>query len=487
MDAQKKEVRRSITFAGRYNITQPLASGGMAEIFLARQQGLSGFEKDVVIKILKDRYRNDARVVEMFLEEARIGAYLNHPNIVHVYDVGEHDGSPFIAMEYIHGEELSNLCRRGLELGKFLPIEHAIDVVRQAAEGMGYFQHKRGEDGEGLDIVHRDISPSNLLVTRDGVLKIIDFGIARAKRPGRGTEPDGLVPGKYNYMSPEQVRGEPVDQRSDIFSLGIVLYEITVGRRLFKGPPPEVIQKITKTKVKPPTFLKRDFPPALEQVIMRALETHPEDRYQSAFELANDLEEYLRDKRLKSGPVRIAQYLDEVTSAEGGEKRPELAAAGQAWVDDDAADGLDFDRPAAPASVGRSTGSAKTPPPVVVAAPLPHPEPEENVSETNEATFVDPEPHPDLARSVEAAPLPPPPKIVEPAPSDRSAPVAKTPKPSKKKSSKTPKPEPVKRLPSSFGAGVLATRKGPNLVPFAIGGVVVALLAVVVYLLTHLK
>jgi serine/threonine-protein kinase len=472
MDVQKKEVRRSITFAGRYNITEALASGGMAEIFLARQQGLSGFEKDVVIKILKDRYRNDARVVEMFLEEARIGSFLNHPNIVHVYDVGEHDGAPFIAMEYISGEELSNLCKRGLELGRFLPIEHAIDVVRQAAEGMGHFQHKRGPNGEELEIVHRDISPSNLLVTRDGVLKIIDFGIARARRADREREPDGLVPGKYNYMSPEQVRGESVDQRSDIYSLGIVLYEITVGRRLFKGPPAEVIQKITKTKIKPPTFLKRDFPPALEQIIMRALETHPEDRYQSAFELANDLEEYLRDARLKTGPVRIAQYLDELASLDGGERRPELAAAGQAWVDDDAADVLDFDRQ------GKTPAPTPITPPRVEKKkpllPLPLPIPEEK-------TIVDDEPA-GLEKSAER--LPPPPKIIEPARSDGSA-VGPLPKKKEKKPKAAKMPS--KRLPSNFGGGVLASRRGPNLVPIAIGGVVVALLAVVVYLLTHIK
>ncbi len=341
---------RPVVLGDRYTLVRPLASGGMAEIFLARQKALAGFDKEVVVKLLKQRFRDDARVVEMFLEEARIGAVLNHPNIVHVYDVGEHDGVPFIAMELIHGEELSALCRRGLELGRFLPIQHAVDIVRQAAEGMGYFQAKRREDGESLDIVHRDISPSNLLVTQDGILKIIDFGIARARTEGgrsvegRIEEIEKLVPGKANYMSPEQARGERVDHRSDLYSLGIVLYEITVGKRLFKGRPEEVIRKIIEGKIRPPTFVRQKFPPELEAIVLRALEGHPEERYQSAYELAADLEEYLAEAGLKSGPVRIAQYLDDLRAAEGGERRSELVLIGQAWVDDDAEDALDFDR-----------------------------------------------------------------------------------------------------------------------------------------------
>jgi tRNA A-37 threonylcarbamoyl transferase component Bud32 len=334
------------TLSDRYTLLRPIATGGMAEIFLARQKSLAGFDKHVAIKLLRDRYRGEPRVVEMFLNEARVGAVLNHPNIVHVYDVAEHDKQPFIVMEHIQGDELSQLCRRGLELARFLPLEHAVDLVRQAAEALGYTHARRDDKGHALEIVHRDISPSNLIVTADGVLKIIDFGIARANWPERRDHETGekLVPGKYNYMSPEQVRGERVDHRSDIFSLGIVLYEITVGKRLFKGRPEEVMQKVTRGRIKPPTFIRRQFPPALERIVMRALEAHRDDRYGSAYELANDLEEFLRDSGLKSGPVRIAQYLDELRGAEGGERRPELIIAGEAWLDDDGEEALDFDR-----------------------------------------------------------------------------------------------------------------------------------------------
>jgi serine/threonine protein kinase len=332
-----------VAFGQRYWLLRPLATGGMAEIYLARQNAMAGFDKEVVIKRLKPELASDPRIVEMFLDEARIGAVLNHPNIVHVYDVDEEGGIPYIAMEYIVGEELNELCRRGLGHGRFLPLEHAVELIRQAAAGMGYFHAKRGSEGGafagvGLDIVHCDISPTNLLVTEDGFLKVIDFGIARSKdqRPRE----EGMIPGKLSYMSPEQATRGVVDYRSDIFSLGVVLYEITVGRRLFKGPAHEVVRRLTAGDIEAPTFVKRDFPGQLEGIIMRALERHPESRYPSAYDLADDLERFLREARLHSGPVRIARYLDELAEAAGGERRPELIAESDlAKLDEE----LDFD------------------------------------------------------------------------------------------------------------------------------------------------
>ncbi len=328
-----------VYFGDRYWLTDLLAVGGMAEIYLARQNAMAGFEKDVVIKRLKPELARDKRIVEMFLDEARIGARLNHPNIVHVYDVDEHEGLPYIAMEYIRGEELNQLCRRGLGLGNFLPLEHAVEVIRQAAAGMGYFHALRDDRGDGLEIVHCDISPTNLLVTEDGFLKIIDFGIARAKH--QRFRDSAAIPGKLSYMAPEQAKRERTDHRSDIFSLGVVLYEITVGRRLFKGPANEVVTRLIECDIQPPTFVRRDFPGPLEAVIMRALERHPDERYQSAYDLADDLEDFLRDAHLRSGPVRVARYLDELAAAAGGQRRPELISESEHARDEDA---LDFDR-----------------------------------------------------------------------------------------------------------------------------------------------
>jgi serine/threonine protein kinase len=327
-------------FGGRYTLLRRLAVGGMAEIFLARQAAMAGFEKEVVIKRLRSELAGDQRIVEMFLDEARIGALLNHPNIVHVYDVDEQGAIPYIAMEYIIGEELNELCRRGLSHKKFLPLEHAVELMRQAAAGMGYFHAKRSTDGaESLDIVHLDISPSNLLVTQDGFLKIIDFGIASS----RGQRQHGdVLPGKLGYMSPEQAARKPVDHRSDLFSLGIVLYEITVGRRLFRGPAAEVVHRLTSASVEPPTFVRRDFPTALESIVMRLLEKHPDDRYQSAYDLADDLETFLRDAQLHSGPVRIARYLDALSAVAGGPRRPELVS--ETETRRHGSDEIDFDK-----------------------------------------------------------------------------------------------------------------------------------------------
>ncbi|MFT3691854.1 MAG: serine/threonine-protein kinase [Kofleriaceae bacterium] len=331
-----------IEFGGRYTLLRRLAVGGMAEIYLARQAAMAGFEKEVVIKKLRAELADDPRVVEMFLDEAKIGAQLNHPNIVHVYDVDENEGIPYIAMEYIVGEELNELCRRGIAHGRFLPLEHAVEVMRQAAAGMGYFHAKRGAEGtalEGqpLDIVHLDISPTNLLVTQDGFMKVIDFGIARARGQNVRNE---VLPGKLSYMSPEQAARGEVDHRSDIFSLGIVLYEITVGKRLYRGPAAEVVKKLIEGEIEPPTFARRNFPPGLESIVMRALEKHPEDRYQSAYDLADDLESFLRDERMHSGPVRIARYLDMLAAASGGARRPELISEAEARA---TGEELDFD------------------------------------------------------------------------------------------------------------------------------------------------
>ena len=203
---------------------------------------------------------------------------------------------------------------------------------------MGYFHACRDEAGEHLELVHCDISPTNLLVTDEGFLKIIDFGIARAK--GHSSTHREAIPGKLSYMSPEQAAREALDHRSDIFSLGIVLYEITVGKRLFRGPAAEVMNRLRSGEVPPPTYVRRDFPTTLEGIILRTLERHPSERYQTAYELAGDLEDFLGESGLHAGPVRIARYLDQLTAALGGSSRPEL------HPDDDGhdEDELDFDR-----------------------------------------------------------------------------------------------------------------------------------------------
>ena len=295
---------------GRYSVVRHLASGGMAELYIARQEAMGGFEKPVVLKVLQPKYAENPRVVTMFLDEARLAAKLNHPSIVHVYDVADEAGMKYIAMEYIHGETSADIVKRGLAVKNYLPLEHAVHIVSQTAAGLAYAHERREPDGRVLRIVHRDVSPTNILVGYEGQTKIVDFGIARAQDELR--EESGIRPGKASYMSPEQVRGEPADYRSDIFSLGIILYELTLCQRLYRGAPEVMMRKILDDRVTPPTAITRDYPATLELIVMRALEKRPEDRYQSAEDMRHDLEEFLEESGLKSGNRRMALYMQEV-------------------------------------------------------------------------------------------------------------------------------------------------------------------------------
>jgi hypothetical protein len=383
---------------GRYTILRHLASGGMAELYIARQESVGGFEKELVVKILQPRYAENPRVVQMFLDEARLAARLNHPSIVHVYDVVDEGGRKFIAMEYIHGETIADIVTRGLELDNYLPIEHSVHIIRQAAAGLAYAHERPDADGRTLRVVHRDVSPTNILVSYEGQTKIVDFGIARAQDELR--EESGIRPGKASYMSPEQVRGGEVDYRSDIFSLGIILYELTLCQRLYRGPADQVMRRIVENKVAPPTAVRRDYPPALELVVMRALEKRVEDRYQSAEEMRHDLEEFLDDHSLRTGTRRVGLYLQDLFRgaetaasradgrlADGGRGTP--AAQPLAVVVEDNSEELDFDR-RAPLAMKVEVAPDPKPPAEKPAAPraarptpAPAPSPAGTVTETS--------------------------------------------------------------------------------------------------------
>ena len=366
---------------GRYTVVKHLASGGMAELYIARQQAVGGFEKQLVLKLLQGRYANNPRVVGMFLDEARLAAKLNHASIVHVYDVAEAEGVKFIAMEYIHGETLTDIIRRGVAVGNYLPLEHGVHIISQTAAALGYAHGRYAADGSPLRIVHRDVSPSNILVSYEGQTKIVDFGIARIQDQIR--EESGMRPGKASYMSPEQVAGSGVDYRSDIFSLGILLYEISLGQRLWRGPAEEVMQRIVEETIAPPTSVKRDYPPALELIVMKALEKRPADRYQSAEEMRNDLEEFIDEAGFRTGPRRIALYLrqlfapDTPLSDEGLAQARQLGQQGEGDsgpkpIPVDESEELNFDRRASfTMRVEAAPGSLRSSPPPRLATPVP--------------------------------------------------------------------------------------------------------------------
>jgi serine/threonine protein kinase len=297
---------------GKYEIIKRLATGGMAEIFLARVSGLPGFQKMVVIKRILPQLATSTDFVEMFLDEARIAATLQHPNVVQMYDVGVVDANYFIAMEYLHGEDVRSLMKTLFRREMKMPLEHALNIIIGVASGLHYAHEKVGFDGKRLEIVHRDVTPQNIIVTYDGAVKLLDFGIAKASNRFGETR-FGTLKGKVPYMSPEQCRGEPLDRRSDIFSLGIMLYELTLGKRLYEGKSDfEILKQIVEGTVTPPRELDPAYPPELEAICMRALEKEKDKRHQTAREMQAELEALVRADRLHVSPIALTKFMEDV-------------------------------------------------------------------------------------------------------------------------------------------------------------------------------
>ena len=294
---------------GRYQLLRKIAVGGMAEIYLARVTGAAGFEKQVVVKRILPQLAEDDEFYQMFLDEARIAATLQHPNVVQIFDVQEADGEHFIAMEYLDGADLLTVRRILAERRQGLPIQHSVYIVSGVAAGLHYAHEKVGLDGTPLRIVHRDVTPQNVLLTRDGGVKLVDFGIAKATNRMSSTGL-GTLKGKLAYMSPEQVRSAPVDRRSDIYSLGIILFELTTGRRLYRGMSElEIIQQVADTPVPPPSSILAGYPAELETIVLRALSRDPATRYQTALELQRELEAFARRHGAQSSALALSEWV----------------------------------------------------------------------------------------------------------------------------------------------------------------------------------
>src|SRR5262245_23174009 len=280
---------------GKYSLLRKLSAGGMAELFRALHRSVAGFEKLVVIKRILPSMNQDKGFIEMLLHEARVAATLSHPNIIQIFDVGHIEGKFFIAMEHIHGEDIRSIVRamKKKNVTEF-PLEHTLSIVLGMCAGLGYAHEKRDLDGATLDIVHRDISPQNIVVTFTGDVKIVDFGIAKSgTQVGEDTR-DGQLKGKVPYMSPEQASGERIDWRSDIFATGVMLFELTTGKRLFKGTSEfETLKLICDKEYPLPTQVRPGYPSALERVVMKALAKKKDERYQSAREMQGELEAFV--------------------------------------------------------------------------------------------------------------------------------------------------------------------------------------------------
>ncbi len=280
---------------GKYQLLKKLATGGMAEVFLARSEGARGFAKTVVVKRILPQFVEDARFVEMFLGEATIAAHMNHPNVVQVFDFGEADGQYYLAMEYIDGPNLRGLDKALRMKGQQLSIAQACRIVAFAAEGLQYAHDLLGEDGQPFNLVHRDISPDNVMLSRSGAVKVVDFGIAKPTTGIHQTR-SGMVKGKLAYMPPEQLAREALDRRTDVFALGVVLFELVAGGMPFNAESEvSIIQAIMdRNPFQRLAERVRDVPAALDGILAKCLAKNANDRYPSMKALQADLEAFLQ-------------------------------------------------------------------------------------------------------------------------------------------------------------------------------------------------
>jgi serine/threonine protein kinase len=282
---------------GQYRLLEKIATGGMAEVWKARMKGVEGFQKTVAIKKILPHMSDNEEFLTMFVDEAKLAAQLSHNNIIHIYDLGKIANSYFIAMEYIDGHDLRSILKKSEETGQPVTIELALFVASKIAQALDYAHRKRDFDEKELGLVHRDVSPQNFLISYEGDIKLCDFGIAKAASKASHTIA-GALKGKLQYMSPEQAWGKTIDNRSDIFALAAVLFEMLTRQKLFSGESEmSVLEQVREGRVKPPSSLNDEVSPEIDAIVLKALGKEPENRYQTAGDLARDLDEILYSYR----------------------------------------------------------------------------------------------------------------------------------------------------------------------------------------------
>jgi len=308
---------------GKYRLMRRIAIGGMAEIFVARREGMQGFHKTIVIKRIRPHLSENPTFVNMFLNEARLAAELNHSNIAQIYDLGRIAKSYFIAMEYINGRDMRTIVPKAEKQGIPFPMEYSLKVARDVCEGLYYAHRHSDEKGRPLNIVHRDVTPENIMVSFDGEVKILDFGIAKAENLVSETRA-GEIKGKLGYLSPEQINGKAVDHRSDLFGLGVVLYEWITGHKLFTGSSDvEVLRAVLEGRIYPPSYFREDVPGEVETILMRALERNREQRYQSAWDMLADIDEFLSHHTFMPSNIHLSNFLRQIFADELERPPPE--------------------------------------------------------------------------------------------------------------------------------------------------------------------
>ncbi len=381
----------SLEHYGSYELIKRLATGGMAQIYLAREPAS---EKLLVVKRILPHLAENVDFVRMFLDEARIAARLHHPNIVQIFNLGAQDDSYFIAMEYIHGDDVRRVWKRAHQLGREMPVPLVCRVVMEACAGLDYAHKKADGAGKPLDIVHRDVSPQNILVTFDGAVKVVDFGIAKAADQATITR-SGVLKGKYSYMSPEQSAGRRLDRRSDIFALGVVLWELLTGNRLFKRANDiQTLNAVSDCEVEPPSSVNPALPKDLDAVVLKALAKTPEGRYPDAAALRDGLERWLAKHQLNASSAQLATFMQGLYA----ERLAAEKEAGRVLVDE-----LDGPRPDEPEPAPRARrdtprrAPSPLPPPVGV-DPLDVTAPPDSLSRDLQASLPQPSVRGDLIR-----------------------------------------------------------------------------------------
>jgi serine/threonine protein kinase len=294
---------------GPYRLLERIAAGGMAEVFRAKRSGVEGFEKVVAVKRILPHLSENKEFVEMFIDEAKMVAGLSHPNIVQIFDLGKIDTAYFIAMEHVQGKDLRTILKQAKEKGLRIPLDLSVLIVSKVCSALEYAHRKRDEHGEAMKIVHRDISPQNILISFEGEVKLTDFGIAKATSKASSTD-RGALRGKLLYMSPEQASGHPMDRRSDVFSLGVVFYEMITDTKPFLGSSEKgILEMVRDCRFEEPRALNPKIPESLEKVVMKALEKDPERRYQDASEMYRGLERVLRERQPPAA-TELARFME---------------------------------------------------------------------------------------------------------------------------------------------------------------------------------
>lgn len=293
----------------RYRVVEKLESGGMAEVFRAESEGLQGFKKQVAIKRVLPHLSEKKTFISMFLDEARLSAHLSHSNCVQVFDIGVGDNAYFIVMEFVEGANLKSIAEVLKKAGHEFPVSAAVFIAIEICKGLSYAHELRDPQGVDLHIVHRDMSPPNVLVTKYGEVKIVDFGLAKANSQLEKSEP-GIIKGKFSYLSPEAAMGKEVDARTDIFAVGIILWELLAGQRLFMGDTDfQTVKKVQQAVIPPITQLNQAVPPELEKIMSRALARDPNARYRTAREFGKDLTKLLFEMGQPVSNFDIAQLV----------------------------------------------------------------------------------------------------------------------------------------------------------------------------------